>query len=101
MHIYGLPDDAVVKNPPTGAGNARDECSVHWLGRSPGVGNDNTSSIVAWKILWTEEPGRLQSPWGCKELDTTERLSMHTMHIYKWMRNKDKEKKNCFKIQLV
>ena len=24
------------------------------------------SSILAWKIPWTEEPGRLQS-WGCKE----------------------------------
>ena len=31
------------------------------------------SSILAWKIPRTEEPGRLQS-WGCKELDTTERL---------------------------
>ena len=28
------------------------------------------SSILAWKILWTEEPGGLQ-PWGSKELDTT------------------------------
>ena len=32
------------------------------------------SSILAWKILWTEEPVRLPavSPWVCKELDTTE-----------------------------
>ena len=22
------------------------------------------SSILAWKISWTEEPGRLYSPWG-------------------------------------
>ena len=29
------------------------------------------SSILAWKIPWMEEPGRL-SPQGCKELDTTE-----------------------------
>ena len=29
------------------------------------------SSILAWKIPWTEEPGELQS-MGCKELDTTE-----------------------------
>ena len=29
------------------------------------------SSILAWRIPWTEEPGRLQS-MGCKELDTTE-----------------------------
>ena len=28
-------------------------------------------SILAWEILWTEEPGRLQSV-RCKELDTTE-----------------------------
>ena len=29
------------------------------------------SSILVWKILWTEEPGRLQS-MGLKELDTTQ-----------------------------
>ena len=31
------------------------------------------SSILAWKIPWTEEPGSY-SPWGRKESDTTERL---------------------------
>ena len=31
------------------------------------------SSILAWKIPWTEEPGRLQS-MESKESDTTERL---------------------------
>ena len=30
-------------------------------GRSPEEGNGNHSSILAWEILWTEEPGRLQS----------------------------------------
>ena len=30
------------------------------------------SSILAWKIPWTEEPGMGYSPRGCKELDTTE-----------------------------
>ena len=29
------------------------------------------SSVLAWRIPWTEEPGGLQS-WGCKEWDTTE-----------------------------
>ena len=29
---------------------------IPWSGRSPGVENDNYSSIVAWKISWTEEP---------------------------------------------
>ena len=32
------------------------------------------SSILAWRIPWTEEPGGL-SPWGQKELDTTELLT--------------------------
>ena len=36
------------------------------------------SSILAWKIPWTEEPGRLYSPWGRKESDTTERLHFHS-----------------------
>ena len=30
-------------------------------------------SILAWKIPWAEDPGRL-SPRGHKESDTTERL---------------------------
>ena len=30
------------------------------------------SSTLAWKISWTEEPGRLHSPWGRKESDMTE-----------------------------
>ena len=29
------------------------------------------SSTLAWKIPWTEEPAGY-SPWGHKELDTTE-----------------------------
>ena len=34
------------------------------------------SSILAWRIPWTEEPGRLQS-MGWQESDTTEQLSTH------------------------
>ena len=29
------------------------------------------SSILAWEIPWTEDPGGLHSPWGQKESDTT------------------------------
>ena len=29
------------------------------------------SSILAWRILWTEKPGGC-CPWGCTESDTTE-----------------------------
>ena len=34
------------------------------------------SSILAWEIPWTEEPGGLQS-MGLQELDTTEQLNHH------------------------
>jgi len=34
------------------------------------------SSVLAWRIPWTEEPGRLLcNPWGCKESGMTEQLS--------------------------
>ena len=34
------------------------------------------SAVLAWRIPWTEEPGRLQS-WGHKEWYTTERLIVY------------------------
>ena len=34
------------------------------------------SSTLAWKIPWTEEPGR-RSPWSCTESDRPERLHFH------------------------
>ena len=39
------------------------------------------SSILAWRIPWTEEPGGLQS-MGHKESDTPERLHFH-FHLFK------------------
>ena len=41
--------------------NAGDLGSIPGSGRSPGEGNGNHSTILAWKIPWTEDPGRLQS----------------------------------------
>ena len=32
------------------------------------------SSVLAWRIPWTEEPVGY-GPWGCKESDATEQLS--------------------------
>ena len=34
------------------------------------------SSILAWRVPWTEEPVGY-SPWGRKESDTTERPGTH------------------------
>ena len=38
------------------------------------------SSILAWRIPWTEEPGGLQS-MGLQESDMTERLYNNKVHI--------------------
>ena len=59
----------MVKNP---LDNAGDVGSIHGSGRSPGEGNDNShSSILTWRIPWTEEADGL-SPWGHIDLDMTE-----------------------------
>ena len=52
-----------VKNPSASAGDTRDTSSTSgsvW-GRSPGEGNGTHSGSLGWRILWTEELGRLQS----------------------------------------
>ena len=56
----------MVKNLPANLGDARDKGLVPDSRRSPGEGNGNLLSILAWKIPWTEEPGGLH-PWGQKE----------------------------------
>ena len=48
----------MVKNPPASAGAAS---LIHGLGRPPGEGDAAHSSILAWKIPWTEESGELQA----------------------------------------
>ena len=49
------------KNPRANAGDRRDTCLILGLGRSPGGGMAVHSSILAWEIPWTEEPGWPQS----------------------------------------
>ena len=48
----------MVKNSPADVG---DTGLIPGSGRSPGKEMSTHSSILAWEILWTEEPGRLQS----------------------------------------
>ena len=56
-----------VKNPP-----AMQETRVQFLGQEDPLEKETAthSSILAWEIPWTEEPGRLQS-MGSRELDMT------------------------------
>ena len=51
------------------AQSAGDPGLITGCGRSPGEGNG--SSIPAWEVPWTEEPG----PWSHEELYTTEQLT--------------------------
>ena len=51
----------MVKNLPANAGDRRDAGLTPGLGRSPGGGKGNQSSILAWEIPGIEEPGGLQS----------------------------------------
>ena len=54
----------MVKNPLANAGDAGDMGSMPRLGRPSGGGIatlHGNSSILVWRIPWTEEPGGLQS----------------------------------------
>ena len=64
----------MVKNLPTNAGEERDK-QIQSLGWDDPLEKEMAthSSILAWRIPWTEEPGGL--PSDCKELDLTEQLS--------------------------
>ena len=61
----------MIKNLAVSAGDIRDTGST--LGREDPLKEDTAthSSILAWRIPGTEEPGGLQS-WGRTELDMTE-----------------------------
>ena len=51
----------MVKNLPANAGDISDVGSISGLGRSLEKGMATHSSILAWRIPWSEEPGGLQS----------------------------------------
>ena len=69
-----------VNHPP-----AMQETQVRFLGWEDPLEKEMAthSSILAWRIPWTEEPGGLLS-MGCIELDmteVTEHANMHSMNI--------------------
>ena len=75
----GFPGGAVVKNPLASEGDTRDMGSLLSPGRSPGKGTH--SSVLVWEI--PHEQRRLvgSSPWGHKELDTTEQRHLVSMYL--------------------
>ena len=71
----GLPSGPAVKDPPANTGDMGST-----LGWEDALEKemDTHSSIVAWEMPWTEEPGGL-GPWGHKESDTTEHIKVPTL----------------------
>ena len=53
------------------------ETQIESLGQEDPLEQEMTThpSISAWRIPWTEEPGGY-SPWGHRELDTTEHIAL-------------------------
>ena len=51
----------VAQNGKESSCKAGDQGSIPQLARSPGQGKATPSSILAWRIPWTEEPVELQS----------------------------------------
>ena len=83
---------SVVKNLPCSAGDNTGSVSlISGSGRSFGEEVATHSSILAWEILWTEEPGGLQS-MGSQRIGMTEQLSLSQVNkcydkyidIYLW-----------------
>ena len=69
----------MVKNPPANAGNIREVASIPgWDGRSPGGGHGNALQYSCLENAMDREAG----PWGHKESDMTEQLTLsHSMWI--------------------
>ena len=70
--MRGFPGGTVVESPPASVGDAGEASLIPEPGRSPGEEMTAHSSILTWKIPWTEEPDRLRS----KELDVIGLLSL-------------------------
>ena len=76
VYVWASQVALVVKNHPSLAGYARDVSLIPRRGRSLEEGMATHSSVIAWRIPWTEEPGRLQfmglqSQTGLKQLSDT------------------------------
>ena len=59
LYVWASHMALVVKCLPATAGDIRDMGSIAGLRRSLEEGMSTHSSILAWRITWTEEPGEL------------------------------------------
>ena len=57
---------SVIKTMPANAGDIRDWGSIPGLGQSPREGDGSPLQCSCLGNLWTEDPGGLYSPVGCR-----------------------------------
>ena len=69
--------------------NAGDPGSIPGSGRFLGEGMATHSSVFAWRIPWTEEPGRLHTAHGVTRLRQEFKIIEAEQYIYE--RNKGKQ----------
>ena len=72
----GLPRWLSGKELPTNAGDTRDRGLIPGSGRSPGGGHGNPLQYSCPENPHVQRSLMGYSPWGCKESDMTERLSI-------------------------
>ena len=82
----------VVKNPPPNASHIRDGGFDPWVGNIPWIREATHSSILAWGESHGQRGLVGCSPWGRKDLDTTERMHTHRSletHLQTLKKNKN------------
>ena len=71
-YVWGFPGRSVGKESASNAGNTGDAGSIPGSGRSMKEGMATHSSILAWRIWWTE---------SLKKLDTTEAIFFLVLQV--------------------
>ena len=73
MFNIRIPGGTVVKNSPANAGDTRDPGLIPGSERSPREGNGNPLQYSCLPEIFHGQRSLVDSsPWGCKELDTTD-----------------------------
>ena len=67
---------------PCGSDDKESTCNTGDLGSIPGLGRSPGEGNLPTPVFWPGEFHGLYSPWGHKELDTTEWLSLTSIMLW-------------------
>ena len=68
---------------PGGSASKESACNVGDLGSVPGLGRSPREG-KGYPLSYSGLENSMDTPWGCKELDMTERLSLHFTFQHNW-----------------